>query len=52
MSLVATVEQTVVERGDKATIRTVFNRVEPRRIGTAAYFNQYYSRYSRPEDPR
>jgi capsular exopolysaccharide synthesis family protein len=48
----ATVEQAIAELGDDSIIGTVLNRVEERRIGTADYYNQYYSRYSSSEDPR
>jgi capsular exopolysaccharide synthesis family protein len=48
----ATVEQAIAELGDEAIIGTVLNRVEEKRIGTADYYNQYYSRYSNSEDPR
>ena len=46
----ATVEQAIAELGDESIIGTVLNRVEERRIGTADYYNEYYSRYS--EDRR
>jgi protein-tyrosine kinase len=48
----ATVEQAIAELGDESIIGTVLNRVEERRIGTADYYNEYYSRYSTSDDPR